>query len=129
MSGGLPLRIAGAALAVVAAGIHALLSVADLIPGEPTRGPLFAAMALGFAGCAALLFARRMEYDVLVLVYTAGLMFAYWATRGDLPIEGVGLATQAAELGLLGVTGVLLLRRRAELTTPHPGPGGPGGPR
>ena len=51
-SRGLQLRVAGAACALVAAGIHLALAFSDLIPGESTRGPAFALMGLGFAACA-----------------------------------------------------------------------------
>jgi hypothetical protein len=111
LTGALPLRVLGAALALIAAGIHFALSLADLIPNEPTRGPGFALMGLGYVGCAAVLFGRRMEFDVLVLLYAVGLVIAYAASRGELPIEAIGLTSKAAEVGLAAVT-ILLLRRR-----------------
>ena len=111
LSGALKLRVLGAALALIAAGIHFALSLVDLIPNEPTRGLGFALMGLGYVGCAVALFGRRMEYDVLVLLYAVGLVIAYAASRGELPIEGIGLTSKAAEIGLAAIT-VALLRRR-----------------
>ena len=111
VSGELPLRILGAALALVAATIHFALSLVDLISNEPTRGPAFGLMGLGFVGCAAALFGRRMEFDVLVLLYTVTLVLAYAATRGELPVEAIGLTSKAAEVGLALIT-IALLRRR-----------------
>jgi hypothetical protein len=111
LSGALPLRVLGAALALIAAGIHFALSLVDLIPDEPTRGLGFALMGLGYVGCAVALFGRRMEYDVLVLLYSVGLVIAYAASRGDSPIEAIGLTSKAAEIGLAAVT-IVLLRRR-----------------
>jgi hypothetical protein len=105
-----PLRLAGAALALVAGGIHIALSLADLIPGEPTHGVLFAAMGLGYAGAIVLLFVKQMEFDVLVAVYAASLILGYALTRGSFPIEAIGLSCQAAQLGLVGVA-VTLARR------------------
>jgi hypothetical protein len=110
VSGERPLRILGAALALVAAAIHIALSVADLIPGESTRGPAFAAMGLGYIGCAAMLFARQMELQVIAAVYAAGLIGAYAFTRGELPVEAIGLTSKAAEAGL-AVVAVVLSRR------------------
>jgi hypothetical protein len=111
LSSELPLRAVAAALALIAAGIHVALSLADLIPEEPTRGLGFALMGLGYVGCAVALFGRRMEFDVLVLLYAVGLIIAYAATRGELPIEAIGLSSKAAEVGLAAVT-IVLLRRQ-----------------
>lgn len=67
-------------------------------------------MGLGYAGAILLLFAKQMEFDVLVAVY-AGALIAAWAfSRGSLPIEPIGLTCQAAQLGLVGVA--LTLARR-----------------
>ncbi|HVR88405.1 MAG TPA: hypothetical protein VHG53_02540 [Candidatus Limnocylindria bacterium] len=105
-----PLRITGAVLALIAGAIHFALAMSDLIPGESTHGILFAAMGLGCLGAAALLFVRQMELDVLVAVYAVGLIGSYVFTRGSLPIEAIGLITQAAQAGLVGVA-VTLARR------------------
>ena len=110
VTGKRPLQLLGAALALVAAAIHIALSVADLVPGESTQGPAVAAMGLGYIGCAALLFARQMELQVLAAVYAAGLIGAYAFTRGELPIEAIGLTSKAAELGM-GLVAVMLARR------------------
>ena len=105
----------GAALASIAAAIHLALSLADLIPGEPTRGLAFALMGIGFVGCAAALFARRMELDVLVLVYAVSLVLAYVASRGELPVETLGLVSKGAEIGLALIAGVLLRGRTVRM--------------
>lgn len=110
MSGGLPLRLLGAALAIFAAAIHITLSVADLIPGEATRGPAFAAMGLGFVACAGALFARRSVLDVLAALYAGALILAYAASRDELPVEAIGLTSKAAEAGL-AVVAITLSRR------------------
>src|SRR2546428_6855801 len=77
----LQLRVAGAACALVAAGVHLALAFSDLIPGESTRGPAVALIGLGFAACAVVLFFRKLELDVLVLVFVAGPVLAYVGTR------------------------------------------------
>ncbi len=107
-----PLRFAGAALALVAAGIHLALSVAQLIPGEPTPGLLFAAMGAGYLGCAVGLLLQRLEADVIVLLYALALIGAYAASRGDLPVEAIGLTTKAAEAALAVIVGTLVWRNR-----------------
>jgi hypothetical protein len=84
----------------------------DLIPGETTTVPAFAAMGLGFLGCAAILVLRRIDLYLLVPVYAGLLVFAYAATRGENPIEPIGLTSKAAEVGLALVT-VALMRRQA----------------
>ena len=115
MIGERPLRLAGAALALVAAAIHLALSMTQLIPGEPTPGPLFAAMGAGYAGCAVGILLRRVEADVLVLLYAIALIVAYAASRGDLPVEAIGLTTKAAELALAAIAGGLVWRNRRAL--------------
>lgn len=110
MRGELGLRLLGAALALAAAVVHLALSTTDLIPGEETRGPAFAAMGLGFVACGVGLFLRRSPYDLIVAVYAGALILAYVATRGEYPIESIGIASKAAEAGLLAVA--LLLARR-----------------
>jgi len=109
----LQLRVAGAACALVAAGIHLALAFSDLIPGESTRGPAFALMGLGFAACAVVLFFRKLELDMLVLVYVAGLVLAYVGTRDERPVEAIGLSSKAVESILLVIVAILLARRRA----------------
>ena len=106
----LGLRALGVALALVAGGIHLVLSLVDLIPGETTTVPAFAAMGLGFLGCAALLALRRVDLYVLVPVYAGLIVFAYAATRGQYPVEPIGLVSKAAEIGLALVAVVLMMR-------------------
>ena len=105
--GELGVRLLGAALALIAGGIHLALAFADLIPGESTQGALFAAMGLGFVGCAAALFARRRPIDILVAAYAGALILGYASSRGDYPVEVIGLASKAAEAGLAVVALVL----------------------
>ena len=112
MRGELGVRLLGAALALIAGGIHIALSLADLIPGESTQGALFAAMGLGFVGCAGALFLRRRPIDVLVATYAGALILAYASSRGDYPVEFTGLATKAAESGLVVIALVLARRDR-----------------
>ena len=82
----------------------------DLIPGETTTVPAFAAMGLGFLGCAAILALRRTDLYVLVPVYAGLLVFAYAVTRGQYPVEPIGLASKVAESGLVLVSAALMLR-------------------
>ncbi len=103
-------RVLGAALALVAAGIHLALAASDLIPGEETRGPAFAVMGLGFTACAGGLFARRRPADVVVALYAVSLVLAYAFTRGELPTEMIGITSKLAEVGLIVVA--LFLARR-----------------
>jgi len=106
----LALRAFGVALALLAGGLHLVLSFVDLIPGETTTVPAFAAMGLGFLGCAAILALRRADLYILVPVYAGLLVFAYAATRGQYPIEPIGLTSKAAEVGLALVTVALMVR-------------------
>ncbi|MDQ2912956.1 MAG: hypothetical protein M3T56_06840 [Chloroflexota bacterium] len=112
--GDLALRVVAAAAALVAAAIHLALAAADLIPGEPTRGPLFALMGLGYLASAPAILARRPVADGLVLLYAVGLLLAYATSRGELPVEPIGLATKSAEMVLAVIVAFILLRRRRE---------------
>lgn len=107
----LALRVSAAVAAIVAAAIHLALAVADLIPGEPTRGLVFGLMGLGYVLSAAAVLARRPVADGLVLLYAVGLVLAYATSRGELPVEPIGLATKTAETIVAAICGVLLLRR------------------
>jgi hypothetical protein len=110
--GDLALRAAAAVAALIAAGIHLALGVADLIPGESTRGPLFALMGAGYLAGAAAVLARRPLFDGLVLLYAVGLVLAYATSRGELPVEPIGLITKSAEITLAAILGFLLRRPR-----------------
>ena len=112
MSGERPLRAIGVALALVAGAIHFALFSANLIPGETTTVPAFAAMGLGFAGCAALLAFVRGDLLVAVPVYGGGLVFAWAATRTQYPVEVIGIVSKLAEIGM-AVVAVALIRRPA----------------
>jgi hypothetical protein len=101
----------------VAGAIHLTLFFADLIPGETTSVPAFAAMGLGFVGCAAILAFRRADLYLLVPVYAGLLLFAYIATRGEFPVEPIGLASKAAEVGL-ALTTLALMRSSARAKPP-----------
>ena len=105
------LRVTAAVAAIAAAAIHLALAVADLIPGEATRGPVFGLMALGYGLSAAGVLARRPVADGLVLLYAVGLVLAYATSRGELPVEPIGLATKAAETTVAVICAFLLLRR------------------
>ena len=108
----LPVRIIAAVAALVAAAIHIALALADLIPGEPTRGAVFGLMGLGYVLSAAAVLARRQIADGLVLLYAVGLVLAYATSRGELPVEPIGLATKAAEIIVAAVCAFLLWRGR-----------------
>lgn len=69
-------------------------------------------MAVGYLVSAPAVLARRPLADGLVLLYAVGLVLAYATSRGDLPVEPIGLATKAAETVVAGLLGFLLLRRR-----------------
>lgn len=105
------LRALGAALAVVAALVHLALGAVDLIPGEPTRGPLFALMGIGYVACAVgILRARPRGVDLLVLIYSVALVLAYVTSRSALPVEPIGIVTKVAESGVAAITFVLARR-------------------
>jgi hypothetical protein len=108
----LALRAVAAVAALLAAAVHFALAVADLIPGETTRGALFGLMAVGYLVSAPAVLARRPLADGLVLLYAVGLVLAYATSRSELPVEPIGLATKAAEIVVAGILGFLLLRRR-----------------
>jgi hypothetical protein len=108
----LALRVTAAVAAIVAAAIHLALAVADLIPGETTRGPVFGLMGLGYLLSAAGALMRRRVVDGLVLLYAVGLVLAYATSRGELPVEPIGLATKAAEIVVAAICALLLWRRR-----------------
>jgi hypothetical protein len=111
--GELALRVLAAVGALVAAAIHIALAFADLIPGEPTRGPVFGLMGLGYVLSAAAVLARRQIADGLVLLYAVGLVLAYATSRGELPVEPIGLTTKAAEIIVAAVCAFLLWQDRA----------------
>ena len=83
------------------------MSVADLIPGETTAGPAFAAMGVGYVVVAAFVLLRRPLFDRLAALYTVALLLAYAASRipigTPLPIEPIGVATKVDEAALLVV--------------------------
>ena len=98
--------------ALLAGAIHLALGRADLIPGETTAGALFVIMGLGYIASAPAVLLRRPVLDGLVLIYSVGLVLAYATSRGELPVEAIGLATKAAETLLAAILGTLLLHRR-----------------
>ena len=100
------------AAGAVAAAIHLALAVTDLIPGYPTQGWVFAAMGLGYLGCVAGVMLRRDVVDDLIVLYAAGLILAYAASRSELPVEPIGLTSKAAEAVLAVTLIALRLMRR-----------------
>ena len=112
-------RLVAAVAALVAAAIHFALAVADLIPGEPTRGLVFGLMGLGYILSAAAVLARRPVADGLVLLYAVGLVLAYATSRGDLPVEPIGLTTKAAEVIVALICALLLWRARETTASPR----------
>ncbi len=112
-------RILAVGLALTTGAVHLLLSLVNLIPGEPTVGLVFAAMGLGFVLMAGLILRGNRLLDQLAALYTIGLILAYVVSRlpigPSLPVEPIGLITKAVEVLLLGVL-VLLLLRPSEAT-------------
>ncbi|MFQ5907709.1 MAG: hypothetical protein ACE5JE_02620 [Thermoplasmata archaeon] len=95
-----------------------LLGVVDLIPGEPTVGPVFLAMGLEcFLVAGFILHGDRLLLWLSAL-YTIGLILAYVAARlpfgTPLPVERIGLTAKAVEIIILGVL-ILILRRPPEV--------------
>ena len=108
-----PWRLLAAGLALGAAASHFALSIVNLIPGQSTAGPLFAAMGAGYAGVAVFVLLRKPLLDRLAALYTALLLLAYIASRLPIdtpsPIEPIGVTTKVVEAILLVVL-VLLIR-------------------
>ncbi len=98
-------RTAAVALALGSAAIHLVLSVANLIPGEPTVGPQFAAFGIGYVGVAVLILRRTLLFDQLSALYTFAIFLAYVASRvpidAPLPVEPIGVGTVVDEAALL----------------------------
>lgn len=107
------LRALGVFLALVAAGVHFALFRSDLIPGETTTVPAFAAMGIGLVGCAVVLaLGRRDLYDALPIL--PGVLVLAWAwTRTQYPIEAFGIVANTSEIALIAVTVVLIRRTGA----------------
>ncbi len=110
------LRLLSILLAIVAAGIHLALSVADVIPGERTTGALFALMGTGYLLGAVGILLRKPALYWLVMFYTLGLILAYAVSRDTLPVEPIGLLTKIDEAALI-VTLWPLTRKQAILDT------------
>jgi len=103
---------------------HFALSVVNLIPGQSTVGPLFAAMGAGYVVVAVFVLLRRPLLDRLAALYTGALLLAYIASRLPIdtpsPVEPIGVATKVVEAILLVV--LVLLIRDARATSPTTGP-------
>ncbi|HJW49586.1 MAG TPA: hypothetical protein VJ726_09230, partial [Candidatus Limnocylindria bacterium] len=69
-------------------------------------------MGLGYVLSAGAVLARRQIADGLVLLYAVGLVLAYATSRGELPVEPIGLATKAAEVIVAAICALLLWRAR-----------------
>ncbi len=110
MSRDLPLRVLGVALALVAGAIHFALFARDLIPGETTTVPAFAAMGLGFVGCAVVLALGRRDLYAVVPLYSGILVFAWASTRGEYPVEAFGITANVTEVALAVLTAILIRR-------------------
>lgn len=91
------LRTIAIVLALTTAGIHLTLSFEDLIPGERTKGFLFALMGAGYLVGAVGIFFRKVLFYWLVLFYSLGLIVAYASSRDALPIEPIGISTKILE--------------------------------
>ncbi|MDE3112837.1 MAG: hypothetical protein KGK34_07815 [Chloroflexota bacterium] len=110
------LRALGTALALVAAAVHLALFTSDLVPGETTTVPAFAAMGLGLAGCAVVLALGRRDLYEPVPIYAGVLVLAWAWTRTQYPVEVFGIVADSAELALIAVTIVLIRRADARRT-------------
>lgn len=111
-----PWRVLAIGLAFVAGGLHLLLSLVNLIPGEETVGPIFAAMGLGYFLVAGFIWQGDRLLVQLAALYTIALILAYLVSRlpidTPLPVEVIGVTTKAVEAFLL-VALAQLLRGRA----------------
>jgi hypothetical protein len=65
-------------------------------------------MGVGYLASAPVLLARRRLVDGLVLLYSIGLVLAYATSRGELPVEPIGLATKSAETIVAAISAVLI---------------------
>ena len=74
-------------------------------------------MGIGYVLCAAAVLARRPIADGLVLLYAVGLVLAYATSRGELPVEPIGITTKAAEAIVAAICGFQLWRRRETTTS------------
>lgn len=115
-----PWKVLAIGLAFVAGGLHLLLGLVNLIPGEETIGPVFLGMGFGYFLVAGFILHGDRLLLQLSALYTVGLILAYVATRlpfdTPLPVEAIGLTTKAVELGLLAA--LLLPLREPQ----NPGP-------
>ena len=110
-------RLPPVVLCLMAAAIHLLLSFVNLIPGETTAGPVFAAIGAGYvAGGIAILSGRRLLYT-LVIFYAAALVLAYAASRDGLPVESIGLFTKTIEVLLIASLWFLIRSERNGTTS------------
>ena len=90
---------------------HLALSVFQLIPGENTVGPLFAAMGIGYLVGVVGIFLKKPLFYRLVILYSVALIVAYGTSRDSMPVEPIGLLTKLDE-GLLAISSWLLIRTR-----------------
>jgi len=87
----------------------------NLIPGEPTAGPLFLAIGAGYFAFAPLVLLRKKFFDPLAMFYALALILAYAASRDGQPVEPVGLVIKGIEAALLlTLLGILRLQRKSE---------------
>jgi len=106
------LRILAGALAAAAGVGHVVLGAVNLIPREPTAGPLFLAIGAGYFAFAALVLLRKTFFDPLAMFYALALILAYAASRDGQPVEPIGLLIKGVEAALLlTLLGILRLQR------------------
>ena len=103
------------ALTLLAAISHLTLSAVNLIPGETTVGPVFAALGLVYLiGAVGIFLHKRFLYRLLI-IYAVALIAAYVVSRqglgGSLPISLIGLLTKVDEAILIAT---LFLLNRSE---------------
>ncbi len=109
------LRILAGGLAAAAGVGHVILGAVNLIPGEPTAGPLFLAIGAGYFPLGAAVLLRKTFFDPLAMFYALALILAYAASRDGQPVEPIGLAIKGIEAAfLLTLLGILRLQRMAE---------------
>jgi hypothetical protein len=119
MGGSQGLRVMAAALALASAGLHLVLFLWDLIPGQPTAGAApFLAMAVLYTGVAAVAWLELRRLYFWAAAYTAATIAGYFVTRLGLgfPVEVWGLTTKAVDIALLA--GLLALWRQGSEPAP-----------
>jgi len=111
------LRISAIVLSLIAAAIHLVLSLVNLIPGEMTAGPVFAALGVGYvAGAVVILYGKRL-LCTRVLFCSDALVLTSAGSRGGLPVDSIGLFTKTIEALLIASLWFLIRSERNGTTS------------